>query len=143
MPDDTNYALNLGRVLDGLAESIAEAPEEQLLEELQQEGIDPAANASATRALLLGAVVKHEQRLLNEARERIRSRRQETTVLTGTAPEARRTLLQRLFTSQPQFAEMVTAHYRDLSQLTDGDVESCLEDLAELGVSLEPTDKGE
>lgn len=142
MPDETNYALNLSRVLDGLAESIADAPEEELLEELRQEGLDPAANAAATRALLLGAVVQHEQRLLVEARERIKARRRRTTPLTATEPEARRTLLQRLFTSQPQFAEMVTAHYRDLSQLTDSDVESCLEDLAELGVSLEPTDEG-
>jgi predicted phosphoribosyltransferase len=45
-----------------------------------------------------------------------------------------------LFTQQPQFAEFVTAQYRDLENLTDNDIETYLEDLAELGI-LEKLDR--
>jgi hypothetical protein len=55
-------------------------------------------------------------------------------------PKERRQLFS-LFTQQPQFAEFVTAQYRDLENLTDNDIETYLEDLAELGI-LEKLDRG-
>ena len=41
---------------------------------------------------------------------------------------------------QPQYACLVTAQYRDLKDLSDEDIETCLEDLAELGI-LDEMDK--
>lgn len=48
-------------------------------------------------------------------------------------PAARRRLFS-IFIQRPQFTQFVTAQYRDLDKLTDNDIESYLEDLAELGI---------
>lgn len=142
MSNERDHAQDLDRILDGIAESIATESDEAILEELRAEGTDPAANAAALKAVLLGALKQHEQGLLSAARERIRLRTANPVQRTlPVSADERRTLLLSLFGSRPKVAEMVTAHCRDLSALTDADVESCLEDLAELGLLGEPPER--
>jgi len=50
--------------------------------------------------------------------------------------EARRKLFSFVI-QQPQYAQYVTAQYRDLENLTDNDIESYLQDLDELGILQE------
>lgn len=55
-------AERLGRILDGLAEYIENAPAEALLEDARQEGHDPEQIAAHVRDVLKVAVKTHQQR---------------------------------------------------------------------------------
>ena len=47
----------LDAILDGLAESILEASDEDILEELQEQGCDPLKAAEEVRELLLNTII--------------------------------------------------------------------------------------
>ncbi|MGA8644183.1 hypothetical protein [Candidatus Binatus sp.] len=132
----------LDALIDALDDSILEASDEDLLEELRMRGVDPDAEAARLKTMMLGTVKAFRQRALEAARaaysSQIKKMEKKPYSLPKT-PKERRQLFS-LFTQQPQFAEFVTAQYRDLENLTDNDIETYLEDLAELGI-LEKLDR--
>jgi hypothetical protein len=127
--DDDN---KLWEVMSALAESVAEAPDEELLEEANE--LSGEDSAEETRALLLKAV---RARRLQAAREEYRRRRAELAEGAGTdlpsTPAARRGLLAAIFNAQPRLQLALTAQHRVFESLTDDEVESYLRQLSSLG----------
>ena len=126
----------LEAMFDALGESICNESDEEILEDLRQEGIDPEAEAARLRTMMLDTVKAFQQRRLIVAREGYRRRVEQLEKRKYPIPESaqeRRSLFSFVL-QQPQCARLVTAQYRELNDLTDDDIETYLEDLAELGV---------
>lgn len=134
----------LAALIDALGDSVLEASDDEIVEELRLSGIEPNAEAARQKAMMLATVKAFRQRALETARagysRRIEQLERKPYAIPKTAA-ARRKLFS-LFTQQPQFAEFVTAQYRDLENLTDNDIETYLQDLAELGI-LQKLDRDE
>ena len=132
----------LEAMIDALGESICNESDEEILEDLRQDGVDPEAEAARLKMMMLDTVKTFQQRRLIAAREgysrRIEQLEKKKYPIPESAPE-RRTLFSFVL-QQPQFANLVTAQYRELKDLTDDDIETYLEDLAELGI-LDELDK--
>ena len=123
-------------MFDALGESICNESDEEILEDLRQEDIDPEAEAARLRTMMLDTVKAFQQRRLIVAREGYRRRVEQLEKRKYSIPESaqeRRSLFSFVL-QQPQCARLVTAQYRELKDLTDDDIETYLEDLAELGV---------
>ena len=132
----------LEAMVDALAESICNESDDELLEDLRQEGVDPEAEANRLKDMMLDTLKAFQQRGLVSAQEGYRRRVEQLEKKKYPIPEnrqAQRSLFSFVL-QQPQYAGLVTAQYRDLKDLSDEDLETCLEDLAELGI-LDEMDK--
>ena len=119
-----------------LESQFATESDEEILEDLRQEGIDPEAEAARLRTMMLDTVKAFQQRRLIVAREGYRRRVEQLEKRKYPIPESaqeRRSLFSFVL-QQPQCARLVTAQYRELKDLTDDDIKTYLEDLAELGI---------
>lgn len=126
----------LAAFIEALGDSVLESTDDEIIEELRLAGIDPDAEAVRLKAKMLATVSAFRQRALAAARAGYRNRleqMQRKTYAIPKTPEARRELFSFVI-RQPQYAEYVTAQYRDLENLTDSDIETYLQDLAELGI---------
>lgn len=133
-----DYEAELLAIMNALAESVAEAPDSDVLAEARDAGEDPGQTATRVRALLRRAVKDHEQRRLRQAQkdydERVRAIRTRPYVLPET-PEERRRLFALVMSRRPEIgAALVTAQHREFKDLTDADIQSYLAQLAALGV---------
>ena len=126
----------LDALIDALGESVLEESDDEILEELRMSGINMDTEAARLKAMMLDTVKAFRQRSLKAAREayslQIEQIENKSYSIPKTAPERRE--LFTLFTQNPRFAQFVTAQYRNLEELTDNDIETYLEDLAELGI---------
>lgn len=136
MPNKRTNEEKLDALIEALGDSILEANDEEILEELRLSGIDMDAEAIRLKAMLLRTVTAFRKRPLEVARAaynlQLEHLEKKPYRIPETATERRK--LFSLFTQQPQFAEFVTAQYRNIEEITDNDIESYLEDLAELGI---------
>ncbi len=133
---------SLEAMFDALAESICNESDDELLEDLRQEGVDPEAEANRLKDMMLDTLKAFQQRGLVSAQEGYRRRVEQLEKKKYPIPEnrqAQRSLFSFVL-QQPQYAGLVTAQYRNLKDLSDEDLETCLEDLAELGI-LDEMDK--
>ena len=132
----------LAAVIDALGDSVLNASDEEILEDLRIAGIDPVAEAARLKSMMLDTVKAFRQRPLQAARvaysRQIEQMERKRYAIPKT-PTERRELFS-LVIRQPEFAQFVTAQYRDLEKLTDNDIETYLQDLAELGILQEPVD---
>ena len=133
-----DYETELRAIMDALAESVAEASDADLHAEAREMGENPAQTAERVRAVLRRAAKDYDQRRLREAQkayeERVQSIQSRPYVLPKT-PERRRALFTVVMTRKPQLGQaLVTAQHRDFKNLTDADIQSCLEQLGALGV---------
>lgn len=133
-----SYEEELRAMMDALAESVAEASDEEILAETIEEGEDPEAAAERVRNVLLDAAKAYRQRNLREAQRQYElhvAAMRERKYTLPTTPEERRTLLDLVFSRQPEMrSAFLTAQHREFRSLTDADVESYLKQLQELGV---------
>jgi hypothetical protein len=133
-----DYEAELRALMEALAESVAGAPDEEIINETREGGEDPAAAAEEVRAVLRNAVKAYEQRHLREAQkayekhvDAIRRR----TFFLPTAPADRRKLLTFVMTRKPDLSSaLLTLQHRDFKEWTDTDIQKCLEQLGALGV---------
>jgi alkanesulfonate monooxygenase SsuD/methylene tetrahydromethanopterin reductase-like flavin-dependent oxidoreductase (luciferase family) len=132
-PTDTE---TLRRLWNGLAETVAELPEKDILSETREAGRDPDEVAARMRRSVLAAVKTFRQEKLRNARStyerenaRLRSR---SSALPATAEE-RRNLLEASLQRRPDLRDALTLAARDLSGVPDTDVESLLRQLDDLG----------
>ena len=132
----------LEAMFDALAESICNESDDELLEDLRQEGVDPEAEANRLKNMMFDTLQAFQQRGLVSAQEGYRRRVEQLEGEKYPIPKSRqeRRSLFSLILQQPQYAGLVTAQYRDFKDLSDEDIETCLEDLAELGI-LDEMDK--
>lgn len=133
-----DYEAELLAIMNALAESVAEASDADLLAEAREAGEDPGRTAARVRALLGRAAKEYEQTRLREAQreyeERVRAIRARPYALPKT-PEDRKTLFVLVMNRKPAIgAALLTAQHREFKDLTDADIQSCLEQLAALGV---------
>ncbi|MGH9389593.1 MAG: hypothetical protein ACRD1Z_08250 [Vicinamibacteria bacterium] len=133
-----DYEAELLAIMNALAESVAEAPDADILAEAREAGEDPGRTAARVRKLLARAATDYEQRRLREAQknydERVGALRARPYALPR-APEDRRKLFDLVMSQKPKIgAALLTAQHREFKDLTDADIQSFLEQLAALGV---------
>ncbi len=142
MPKDRTDEEKLNALIDALGDSVLEARNDEILEEFRMSGIDVDEEPARLKKMMLETVKVFGQRSLKAARaaydREIEQMEKKPYTIPETAPERRK--LFTLFTKNPRFDQFVTAQYRNLEELTDNDIKTYLEDLAELGIlqELEP-----
>lgn len=126
----------LAALSDALAESIAEASDDVLLQEAKEGGRDPTRTQASIQQLLRGAVLSFKKQRLVQAE----ADHKKATAALASRPVSlpkdaatRRLLLNSVFARQPQLKQQ-TIQFRELGELTDEDVESMLLKLSHLGV---------
>ena len=130
------------RILDGIAEHIEAAPDEEILEDVRWEGRDPDRVAERVRARADQAVLACGRKQLAEAG---RAARSEATAAGGTSPWLPASPFQRramLAKACQAGGPAVTVQNRELDELTDEDVAAQLESLHELGALDEVLEGG-
>jgi hypothetical protein len=126
----------LADIMNALAESVAAASDEEILQEARARGEDPAEAARATKDLLLNAAQTYRQRRLHEAQREYENHiaiMQTRTYELPVSVAERRQLLNLIVSRQSALRAALTAQYRDFTSIADTDVESCLKQLQELG----------
>jgi hypothetical protein len=123
-------------VFGQIADSIEAASPEEIEEDVLSSGEDAEALAAQTKTALLAGVKKFQQRRLHHARQRYEESSQRIESRTrriALNAEARRSQFFALLKTNPSIQSALTIQHRDLSSLTDGDIESALEELDALG----------
>lgn len=133
-----DYEAELLAIMNALAESVAEASDADILAEAREAGEDPTRTAARVRKVLMRAAKDYEQRRLREAQraydERVSSIRARPYVVPET-PNGRRRLFTLVMSRKPELGSaLLTAQHREFKDLTDADIQSCLEQLVALGV---------
>lgn len=136
-----DYEAELRAIMDALAESMAEASDEDVLREAREVGEDPRTTGDRVRNVLKRAAKDFEQRRLRAAEkthaERVQSLRARSYTLPNT-PEDRRKLFTLVITRKPELGRaLVTLQNREFRSFTDADIQSCLEQLGALGLLKE------
>lgn len=125
------------RMLNGLAEHIENATGEQLMEDARREEENPDKIAIYVKSVLLQAVRDYQRRELKETEEGYEHKGSGTKARHIEMPrrtEDRRAWLAAAFNQQPQLQVAATMGDRDLSELTDEDLEALLRKLGMLGI---------
>lgn len=130
------------RIIDAVAESVAETTNAEILEDVNVQGKNPAVIAQEVRAVLLRGVIAHGKTKLHAAKrqheKQVEALSRIRFILPDT-PAAMRALLAKVLTLVPEYkTAMLTAQYRDFSELSDEDVRQHLIQLAQLGVLEDP-----
>lgn len=130
------------RVLEAIAGSVAEASDGEILEDMRADGEDPAAVAREVQTVLLRGVTVYKKAKLRAAHEQherqVEELRHKDFSLPDT-PAERRLLLANVLSLRPEYgAAVLTAQYRDFSELSDEDVRQHLVQLAHLGALEDP-----
>ena len=137
MPVERDHSDALQAILDGLAESVAEESDDQLLVEVKESGQDPNVLLAHVKGVLRQVVKQAQQRPLRDSRKayeaRLSALQQRSYALPESADE-RRMLFMNVVAQNPSVGGMLTAHFREFDKLDDDDVTSCLGQLAELGL---------
>lgn len=123
-------------LLNQLADSIEAATPSEIEQEIlsSEESLD--AIADGMKGAALAGIKKFQQRRLHHARQRYQisstqlEHRQRRVALTS---DARRVQFFSLVKANPGIQSGLTMQHRDLNALTDGDIESALEELDALG----------
>lgn len=126
----------LCNVMDTVSEPVLLMSDEEVLVEAVANGEDPEQSAANVKALLLNAVKEYRQRRLRSAQEEYEREAFASQRRQGSLPDSaveRRRLLNLVCMQKPDIGNALTLRHRDFEELTDGDVESSLEELQELG----------
>jgi GrpB-like predicted nucleotidyltransferase (UPF0157 family) len=130
------------RVLDQIAESIEKGDAVEIAGDLKESGQDLSDLAAETKAAALDGIKHFRQQRLHRARQRYQessSGIERRARLFGGSPEERRRRFFSALESNPDLKSALTMQHRDLSGLTDEDIDTALDDLEALGV-LEESD---
>jgi hypothetical protein len=127
-----DYEQELTRFMDGMAEAVAEMSDEEATQELAEEPID----SEQVRELLRDAIKECQQRPIVEAQKRyeehVAALHSDEFEIPGGLDE-QRGMITSILASNPHLgAGLLTAQYRDFTQLPDEDVESYLRQLMKL-----------
>jgi len=118
-----------------LAESVADAPDEVLLQDAKESGRDPAKTQAHVQQLLRGSIFAFKKQRLTQAEAEHKKATAALAVRPVSLPKdpaTRRLLLNAVLARQPQLQQ--TLQFREFGKLTDEDVESMLLKLSHLGV---------
>jgi hypothetical protein len=128
----------LAALMDALAESGRALDDGAVFAESRARGEDPVVAADAVRSLLRDTGKRYRQRRLRAAAAEYRRASERLSTRWVDLPDgvdARRALLAGIFERYPEMTDaFLTVQHRELRELTDADVESCLAQMLELGV---------
>ncbi len=148
MPKLDKYEEQLMRVMFELGESLADAPEEEVLQEAKRNHVNLLDEADEVGAILRAAAREYMQRQLRQSRQAYEdavSKMQQARYELPPTTLGRKQLLSSVLTRRPDFESIVmTTQFRDFNDLTDDDVTSFLKQLIDLGlldIPTEPTSK--
>jgi len=126
-----NDVEQLLRLADALVEDIMNASDEEIMNELKDEGDDLAQSAAATRALFDKAAIVAAKGKLLDAKAAVAANRQRSVAILKLDPTKVRERLRRIIANDP---EEFTMAARKGDVLSDEDVRGIIEDLVELGL---------
>lgn len=137
MADRTrNYEEEVGRIEDELSESTLYMTDEEIVEEIREEGRDPEQVSDRVKQILTETIKHYRQRSLIEAQELYDDHVAGLRLVKDDLPESldeQRRMIRYLLASNSQFSGgLLTAHFRDFENLADEDVESYLRQLLKL-----------
>lgn len=124
-------------ILDGLAELMETATPDEILEDSQAAGENSKVVADKIKTKLLQAVRRFEQKKLEAARQAYQLHAMNSApkkYCLPDTPHERRRWLFAVFQSKPRLGEVLTIQHRSFEDLSDEDVRTALEELAELGL---------
>ena len=134
---ERDYVREFGAIMKGIEDSVLEASDEEILAEARETEEDVEASAERLRFRLVEVVkrLKRERLLIaRNERQRALAELEQARASLPTSHVARRALLQAVLAQHSEVRGRLTAQYRDLTRLSDEDVESCLRHLQALGV---------
>lgn len=133
----------LREFLDAVEEDILRASDEDIIEETKRAGEDPEAAAQSVQQLIDSSTKRQRQKKLRTAREgynRLVAQQRRRISPIPSDPAERRALLDGILANRGDVPREITMAFREGGHMSDDDVSSILEDLAELGFLSE---KGE
>lgn len=123
--------------LDEIASSIETSSSTEIEQDALASGKDLNVLATATRDALIQGTKQFSQRRLHRARQkyvedvnRIEARKRRI----ASSADSRRRQFDAVLKAKPELRSTLTIQHRDLSSLTDADIESALDELDALGV---------
>jgi hypothetical protein len=122
--ENNKHQDELSNIMNGLAESVLEMPDDEIEAEIREEGDD----TEDIRQVLLNAVKFCRQENLREARERYEKNLisfQETKFDLPDSPEEKRSLIQSILESLAPRRQL-TAQFRDFENMPDEDLDGVL-----------------
>lgn len=126
----------LDRIIEALDKSLLEASDEQIMQEAAEAGEDIKEIEARVKNVFRRAVRAFKKKRLQEARALYEKEIQPTKkhrLIPATFQE-KLDLLARILEAQPQIKAVLTAQYREFTELAEEDVDSFLDELAKLGV---------
>ncbi len=137
MADRTrNYEEELARIEDELSESTLYMTDEEIVEEIREEGRDPDEVNDRVKQILRETTKHYRQRSLIKAQGLYDNHVAELRLVKGDVPQSldeQRRMIGDLLASNSQFSRgLLTTHFRDFENLADEDVESYLRQLLKL-----------
>lgn len=134
------YQDELANIMNNLAESVLDMSDEEIDEEIKEEG----DNTEAVRQILLNSVKSCRQKSLHEARLRFETNSrlfQETRYDMPESPEEKRILIQAMLgNAAMQNQTGVTMQFRDFESLPDEDLDGILQQLYALKAIEDPAE---
>ena len=127
----------LRALYEEIAESVAEAPDAEIVEECKAEGESGEQVADHMRNVLRSAWKGFQQKPLREAREkyqRTTSELKATSIRLPATAADRRQLFTGVLARRPEVGKTIHMQFRDFDQMSDEDVETCLQQFAQLGL---------
>ena len=134
----------LRALLDAVEEAILKASDQEILEDIHDEGRDPQKVADEAGKIISCRIAAHRKRKLAAARESYRRAISNVVRPVRSLPDdpaEQRALLASVIASNAGIPQAITMAFRDGKHMTDKDVRSTLEDLAELGFLDDALDK--
>lgn len=126
----------LDAIFEALDDSLLEASNEQIIEEASDTGGDVKETETRIKSVLRIAAKALMKKRLLEARiiyEKKTSPSKKHYLIPESFQE-KTDLLIRVLKYQPRIKAVLTLQYRDFAELAEEDLDSCLDELAELGV---------
>ena len=120
-----------------IAESVAEAPDGDVVEECSTKGESVEQVAHHMRDVLRTAWKGFQQRSLREAREkyqRTASALRATAIQLPVTAAERRQMFTGVLARRPDVGKTIHMQFRDYSQMSDEDIETCLQQFNQLGL---------
>lgn len=131
-----DYDTDLANIMNALAESTLDTPLDEIESEIREDGKDPNAVAERVKQVIFDVVKGCQQRPLLEAKaryeERLAALRSKNYEIPDSADEQRQ-MISTLLAAKPELSSgLVTAQFRDFTELADEDVSGYLKQLLEL-----------
>ena len=133
MNRDKNVAgKRMAALVEAIMDDIMTTPDDQILAEFAEDGIDPAASAARMRSAVLAKLRAAKRARLDKARETYQQMAQRTASTSRPSLEEMRRRAMELIRGGA--GGTLALAFRNGQELTDADLESLWDDLRELGL---------